>query len=91
MASKWFGNLDKLERSCALKRDGNLAFVVGMLKVAEAVTVTTPKSVLAYVSGKKAAPRGRGWSLIGKLVQSKYALRDAEEGNNEVESINGVL
>ncbi|GAB4832991.1 hypothetical protein Ancab_007013 [Ancistrocladus abbreviatus] len=63
IVSKCLGDLQKVEKSCALEqleKDGSSVSVVRMLNEVEAVSLSTLKSVLPYASGTKEASRRRG-------------------------------
>ncbi|GAB4832995.1 hypothetical protein Ancab_007018 [Ancistrocladus abbreviatus] len=92
MVSRCLENLQKVEKTCALEqleRNGSSVSCVRMLNEVEAVSLSTLKSVLAYALGAKATSRGRGWSLVAKLMNSKRVSFD--EDANEVEKIDRTL
>ncbi|GAB4828415.1 hypothetical protein Ancab_035413 [Ancistrocladus abbreviatus] len=94
LVSKCFGNFKKLDKSSALvhsEKDSSTLSVVRTLRELEAVTLSTLKFVLAYVSGTKAESRRHGWSLVAKLMQSKRASCETAQDANEVDKIDHAL
>jgi len=86
--SKCLANLKKVEKSFILTVHQNDASIVKMLKEAEAITLSTLKSFLSYLMGKKSISQSHGWSIVAKLVKSK---RMAAESVNEVKEIDHAL
>jgi len=86
--SKCLANLKKVEKSCTLTLQENNGTPTRMLKEAEAISLSTLKSLLLYVMGKKIMSQTGGWSLVAKLVKSKRISTDI---CNDVEEVDCAL
>ena len=68
--SKCFANMKKVGKNRTLTSQQNDVSIARMLKEAEVISLSTLKSLLSYLMGKKSISQTRGWSLVARLVQS---------------------
>ncbi|XP_021732269.1 uncharacterized protein LOC110699083 [Chenopodium quinoa] len=87
--SKCLLTLKKSEKSRALAQSENACAIIRTLKETETICLTTLKSLLPFIMGKKIS-QTRGWSLVAKLVKSKTVSTDADN-LSEVEYIDHAL
>ena len=66
--------------------------MISNLKEAEVVTLIQLESLLSFVSGLRAKPKGSRWTVLSKLMQPKRVCCDSDQSNtNEFEKVDGEL
>ncbi|KAJ8437444.1 hypothetical protein Cgig2_031965 [Carnegiea gigantea] len=86
--SKCLANLKKVEKRFTWTMQQNDSSTVRMLKEAQAISLSTLKSLLSCLMGKKSISQTRGLSMVAKLVKSKSM---PDEFRSEVEDIDHAL
>ncbi|KAI9127797.1 hypothetical protein K1719_000790 [Acacia pycnantha] len=65
--------------------------ILSILKVTEAVTVSTLGSLLSFISDPKGQLKQNGWSAISKLILPKRVACSEESESNEFEMVDAAL
>ncbi|XP_058750469.1 uncharacterized protein LOC131623479 [Vicia villosa] len=82
----------KLIASSSNNKDNNSSPMLGFLKEAETITITSLEHLLLFISDPKGQSKNRRWSAISKLMHSKRVICDSQDSNtNEFEKVDAAL
>ncbi|XP_058759020.1 uncharacterized protein LOC131632252 [Vicia villosa] len=82
----------KLIASSSINKDNNSSPMLGFLKEAETITITSLEHLLLFISDPKGQSKNRRWSAISKLIHSKRVVCDSQDSNtNEFEKVDASL
>ncbi|XP_058759035.1 uncharacterized protein LOC131632270 [Vicia villosa] len=82
----------KLIASSSNNKDNNSSPMLGFLKEAETITITSLEHLLLFISDPKGQLKNRRWSAISKLMHSKRVVCDFQDSNtNEFEKVDAAL
>ncbi|XP_054785614.1 uncharacterized protein LOC129292117 [Prosopis cineraria] len=89
---KTLGNIKEIRNQFIVSSATKEHDMLGMLKEAEAVTVSTLESLLYFISDPKGQSKQSRWSAISKLMQPKRVACDSQElSTNEFEKADTTL
>ncbi|AES89148.1 hypothetical protein MtrunA17_Chr4g0035221 [Medicago truncatula] len=83
---------EELIASSLNKKDNNSSPMLGFLKKAEEVTVSSLEHLLLFISNPKGHSNNKRWSAISKLMHSKRVVCDSQYSDtNEFEKVDATL
>ncbi|XP_058750507.1 uncharacterized protein LOC131623513 [Vicia villosa] len=82
----------KLIASSSNNKDNNSSPMLGFLKEAETITITSLEHLLLFICNPKGHSNNRRWSAISKLMHSKRVVCDSQNSDtNEFEKVDAAL
>ncbi|XP_030527296.1 uncharacterized protein LOC115738725 [Rhodamnia argentea] len=78
---------ETLKRVEKKKKDSNKETALSIIREAEDISLSVFESLLCLLSGSKAKPEIKGWSLVSKLVSSKHISCEENVNDNNVEGL----
>ncbi|XP_058759031.1 uncharacterized protein LOC131632264 [Vicia villosa] len=82
----------KLIASSSNNKDSNSSPMLGFLKEAETVTISSLEHLLLFICNPKGHSNNRRWSEISKLMHSKRVVCDSQDSDtNEFEKVDAAL